>query len=100
MRPQSALGSLWQRASHLAQLDRDSRVLNAAYRAAAEDVHRGEAVPPAAEWLLDNFHLISNEIVSVQNDFCRAVTTAGCLVLPVVSAADVRASSRGACADS
>ena len=71
LRPQSASGPWWQRASHLAQLDRDAHVLNAAYRAAAEDVHRGEAVPPAAEWLLDNFHLISNEIISVQNDLPR-----------------------------
>jgi len=71
LRPLTPVGPWWQRATHLAQLDRDADILNAAYRAAAEDVHRGEAVPPAAEWLLDNFHLISNEIVSVQNDLPR-----------------------------
>src|SRR6476659_135886 len=71
LKPLTPVGPWWQRATHLAQLDRDATILNAAYRAAAEDVHRGEAVPPAAEWLLDNLHLISNEIVSVQNDLPR-----------------------------
>lgn len=39
-----------------------------AYRAFAEDVHAGEAIPPAAEWLLDNFHLVEAEVVNVHRD--------------------------------
>ncbi|MEO5822306.1 MAG: glucoamylase family protein [Vicinamibacteraceae bacterium] len=34
----------------------------------ANDVHRGETISPAAEWLLDNFHLIINEVRTVHHD--------------------------------
>src|SRR2546422_4113630 len=44
------------------RLEDNARVLREAYRVLADDVHRGEFVPPAAEWLLDNFHLIEGEI--------------------------------------
>ena len=40
------------------RFDDNARVLRAAYRTLADDVHRGEFVTPAAEWLLDNFHLV------------------------------------------
>src|SRR3989449_7967332 len=33
--------------------------------------HRGEFVPPAAEWLLDNFHLIEGEIRDTRHDLPR-----------------------------
>jgi cyclic beta-1,2-glucan synthetase len=42
--------------------------LAAAYRSLADDVHRGLAVPPAAEWLLDNFHLVESEALAVRHD--------------------------------
>ena len=37
----------------------------------AEDVHRGEFVTPAAEWLLDNFHLVASEIRDVRQNLPR-----------------------------
>jgi cyclic beta-1,2-glucan synthetase len=46
----------------------NARALREAYRLLADDVHRGEAVPPSAEWLLDNFHLIEAEVVHVRRD--------------------------------
>jgi cyclic beta-1,2-glucan synthetase len=52
----------------LLQLEGNIRVLNAAYRSLAEDIHRGIAVPPAAEWLLDNFHLVESEVSAVRHD--------------------------------
>jgi cyclic beta-1,2-glucan glucanotransferase len=55
-------------AGFLSRLDDNARVLRLTYRALAEDVHRGEAVPPAAEWLLDNFHLIEAEVRGVRHD--------------------------------
>jgi cyclic beta-1,2-glucan synthetase len=55
-------------ADFLSRLDDNARVLRLTYRALAEDVHRGEAVPPAAEWLLDNFHLIEAEVRGVRHD--------------------------------
>ncbi len=51
-----------------ARVDENARVLRDAYRILADDVHRGEFLSPAAEWLLDNFHLIESEIRSVQHD--------------------------------
>ena len=37
----------------------------------AEDVHQGEFVTPAAEWLLDNFHLVASEIRDVRQNLPR-----------------------------
>jgi hypothetical protein len=42
---------------HLRQLKHQMRELRAVYTALAEDARR-EPMPPAAEWLLDNFHIV------------------------------------------
>ncbi|HEX9052216.1 MAG TPA: glucoamylase family protein, partial [Anaeromyxobacter sp.] len=47
------------------------RLLREAYRALAGDVHRGEFVTPAAEWFLDNFHLVASEIRDVRQSLPR-----------------------------
>ncbi|MDD5565056.1 MAG: hypothetical protein PHQ91_15190, partial [Thermoanaerobaculaceae bacterium] len=52
----------------LPRLEGNIRALNAAYRSLADDVHQGVAVPPAAEWLLDNFHLVEAEARAVRHD--------------------------------
>ena len=44
------------------RFDDNVRVLRAAYRTLAEDVRTGRFVVSAADWLLDNFHLIAAEI--------------------------------------
>ncbi|HTT67856.1 MAG TPA: glucoamylase family protein [Gemmatimonadales bacterium] len=54
-----------------ARVDDNARVLREAYRILADDVHRGEFVPPAAEWLLDNFHLVESEIRGIRHDLPR-----------------------------
>lgn len=61
----------WYRPAHLTRLAREAGVLEQAYRAVAADVRRAEAVSPAAEWLLDNFHLIGNEVRSIRHDLPR-----------------------------
>jgi cyclic beta-1,2-glucan synthetase len=53
------------------RLEDNARALREAYRVFADDVHRGEFVPPAAEWLLDNFHLIEGEIRGVRHALPR-----------------------------
>ncbi len=53
------------------RLDDNACVLREAYRVLADDIHRGEFVPPAAEWLLDNFHLIEGEIRDTRHDLPR-----------------------------
>ncbi|MEK7329452.1 MAG: carbohydrate-binding protein, partial [Candidatus Eisenbacteria bacterium] len=49
---------------HLAD---DTRVLRHAYRILAGDVRRGEPIAPAAEWLLDNFHLVEGELREIRH---------------------------------
>ena len=53
------------------RLDDNARVLRESYRILAYAVHREEFVAPAAEWLLDNFHLIESEIRGVRHDLPR-----------------------------
>jgi cyclic beta-1,2-glucan synthetase len=57
--------------SVLPRLEDNSRVLRAACRILAEDVHQGEHITPAAEWLLDNFHIVASEIRDVQQNLPR-----------------------------
>ncbi|HWK10719.1 MAG TPA: hypothetical protein VNR64_11745, partial [Vicinamibacterales bacterium] len=44
---------------HLQRLKQNRRRLSAIYTALSEDARRGEPPSPAAEWLLDNFHIVS-----------------------------------------
>lgn len=46
-------------------------MLQAAYRTLAEDVRDGDFITPATEWFLDNFHLISSELVEVREHLPR-----------------------------
>ncbi|MCA1732136.1 MAG: carbohydrate-binding protein, partial [Acidobacteria bacterium] len=52
----------------LARLRESVASLRSAYRLLSEDCRRGEVVDPAAEWLLDNFHLLEAEARSVIHD--------------------------------
>ncbi len=52
----------------LPRLSANMQVLREAFRVLAEDVHRGEAVDPAVEWLLDNFHLLESQARSLRHD--------------------------------
>ena len=53
------------------RFDDNARVLREAYRTLADDVHEGVFVSPAAEWLLDNFHLVASEIRDVRQNLPR-----------------------------
>ena len=54
------------------RLEDNARALREAYRVFSDDVHRGSFIPSAAEWLLDNFHLIESEIRDTRHDLPRA----------------------------
>ncbi len=54
------------------RFDDNARVLRGAYLTMAEDVHKGEFVTAAAEWLLDNYHLVASEIRDVRQNLPRA----------------------------
>jgi len=47
------------------------RSLREAYRVLASAVHRGEFVTPAADWLLDNYHLVASEVRDVRQNLPR-----------------------------
>ncbi|CAG4892407.1 GH36-type glycosyl hydrolase domain-containing protein [Paraburkholderia gardini] len=50
------------------RLDDNAAVLLAAYRASAWELESGRGVVPAAEWLLDNYHLVEEQIREIRDD--------------------------------
>jgi cyclic beta-1,2-glucan synthetase len=59
-----------------ARLNDNAAVLLAAYRDIAAAVHAGRPITPAAEWLLDNYHVIEEQIREIRVD------TRGCSASP------------------
>ncbi len=51
-----------------ARLRDNESVLLAAYRAIAAAAGEGRAISPAAEWLLDNYHLVEEQIREIRED--------------------------------
>ncbi len=49
-------------------LDRDERLIGAAHRSLLDDARNGRSAMPAAEWLLDNFHLVVEQIREIRHD--------------------------------
>jgi cyclic beta-1,2-glucan synthetase len=67
--PSDRLPSVLRRASRLSKrLDKNASVLLSAYRFCAQAVRRGETISPAAEWLLDNFHLVEQQLRQIDDD--------------------------------
>lgn len=54
--------------SLLSRLNDNAVVLLAAYRASAEEQENDRGVVPAAEWLLDNYHLVEEQIREIRDD--------------------------------
>ncbi|MFC3395790.1 GH36-type glycosyl hydrolase domain-containing protein [Brenneria rubrifaciens] len=50
------------------RLNDNAKVLLAAYRTSAHELERGGNVEPAAEWLLDNYHLVAAQIREIRED--------------------------------
>lgn len=50
------------------RLNENSSSLLASYRDSAAELERGRTVVPAAEWLLDNYHLVEEQIREVRDD--------------------------------
>jgi cyclic beta-1,2-glucan synthetase len=49
----------------------NARVLREVYHSLADDVRTGQFVSSAAEWLLDNFHLVTSEIQDIRQNLPR-----------------------------
>ena len=43
-------------------------MLLAAYRSAVKAINEGRAITPAAEWLVDNYHLVERQIREIRSD--------------------------------
>lgn len=50
------------------RLDGNAAVLLAAYRANALELENGRGIEPAAEWLLDNYHVVEEQIRQIRDD--------------------------------
>jgi cyclic beta-1,2-glucan synthetase len=46
----------------------NSRVLTEAYRAIVKATHARESITPAAEWLLDNFHVVDEQVREIREN--------------------------------
>lgn len=57
----------WQSPLHT-RLDCNATVLLAAYRTSAAELTAGHTIVPAAEWLLDNYHLVDQQIREIYDD--------------------------------
>ena len=51
-----------------ARLRDNQTALLAAYRAIARAVENGEAITPSAEWMLDNYHVVEEQIFQIKTD--------------------------------
>ena len=72
------------------RFDANARLLRGAYRALSDDAHRGEFVTPAAEWLLDNYHLVAAEIREVRWNLPRGY----CRDLPALAPPEMEGAAR------
>jgi cyclic beta-1,2-glucan glucanotransferase len=52
----------------LPRLRENGRVLLAAYRAVAEAIREERTISPAAEWLVDNFHIVEEQLREIRED--------------------------------
>src|SRR6185503_6893223 len=52
----------------LARLEENGRKLLAAYRALAEAIRQERTISPAAEWLVDNFHIVEEQVREIRED--------------------------------
>jgi len=50
------------------RLHENSKVLRQTYRAIVSAARAGQPISPAAEWLLDNFHVVDEQIREIEND--------------------------------
>ena len=51
-----------------ARLSENAKVLLAAYRASAREIEAEHLIVPAAEWLLDNYHLVEEHVREIRDD--------------------------------
>jgi cyclic beta-1,2-glucan synthetase len=56
----------------LPRLEDNGRKLEAAYKTLVEALRQGRAISPAAEWLVDNYHIIEEQLREIREDLPRS----------------------------
>src|SRR5205807_4196749 len=56
----------------LPRLEENGRKLIAAYKALAESIREEHVISPAAEWLVDNFHIVEEQVREIREEFPRS----------------------------
>ena len=56
----------------LRRLEDNARKLEAAYRALVEALRQGRAISPAAEWLVDNYHIVEEQLREIRQDLPKS----------------------------
>src|SRR6185503_9948262 len=56
------------RAQLLPRLAENGRILETAYKALVEALRQGRAISPAAEWLVDNYHIVEEQLREIRHD--------------------------------
>ena len=60
------------RAQLLPRLEDNGRKLEDAYRLLVEALREGQAISPAAEWLVDNYHIIEEQLREIRQDLPKS----------------------------
>ncbi|HKO60381.1 MAG TPA: glucoamylase family protein, partial [Pyrinomonadaceae bacterium] len=60
------------RAELLPRLEDNGRKLIAGYRTLIASIKEGHAISPAAEWLIDNFHIVEEQLREIREDLPRS----------------------------
>src|SRR6185437_762384 len=60
------------RAQLLPRLEDNGRILEAAYRSLVDALREGRTISPAAEWLVDNYHIIEEQLREIRQDLPKS----------------------------
>ena len=60
------------RAELLPRLRDNGRILDSAYKALVEAIRTGRAISPAAEWLVDNYHIVEEQLREIRHDLPKS----------------------------
>src|ERR1051325_8383711 len=56
----------------LPRLAENGRILETAYKALVEALRQGRAISPAAEWLVDNYHIVEEQLREIRHDLPKS----------------------------
>src|SRR4026207_1614595 len=60
------------RAQLLPRLEDNGRKLEAAYRSLVDALRQGRGISPAAEWLVDNYHIVEEQLREIRQDLPKS----------------------------